>query len=135
MKRVRVGSTGGVGQRVGRKFVGVFVHPDSHEIILRVGQRELPLDGSTDIHHKTKICGAVSKMVVRPPGGDEIVVSALTLARAFLRKMDPGYDDLDESMDDFLAAVADIAASEERRLWILRTTDPSSGPWHLLSAE
>lgn len=135
MKKVRVGNTGGMGQRVGRKFVGVFVHPESKEVILRVGHREVTLDGSVNIHHETKLGGVISQMVVRPSDGGEIVVSDLTPARAILRKFDPGYDDLEESMDDFLADVADIAASEERRRWILQTTDPSSGPWHLLDTE
>ena len=51
------------------------------------------------------------------------------IAGALLRKVDPAYDDLDASLDDFLADIADIAGSERRLAWIREIKDAAAGPW------
>lgn len=61
------------------------------------------------------------------------VLQRPNLAGTLLRKVDPGYDELDASLDDYLADIADIAGSERRLAWILEIKDPAAGPWELLS--
>ncbi len=76
----------------------------------------------------------LSLLSVSRPGEPKLVVAQRTVTRALLRRVDPAYDELDESMDDFLADVADIVSSEARRDWILEIKDPDAGPWEAVGS-
>lgn len=128
-KGQRTGQTAGMGQRIGRHFVAVYVDPNSAELVLQIGHLRFPLDGSVLIGHVIRNAGLTSRLIVGREGQSPLIVRQTTVARAILRRIDPTYDDLDESCDDFLADVADIAHSPERRRWILETKNPTAGPW------
>lgn len=131
-KGSEIGETGGVCHRLGVSHISWFVSPDNGHLMLRAGASLVPLDGTVPMMHTVGCGGIVSSLVIGVEGGSPFRISKLTPARAILRRFDPAYDELDESTDDFLADIADIASSAERREWILKTKDPTAGPWHLL---
>ena len=126
------GTTAGVGRRCGRRFVAVYVAPDRDVLVLQVDARRFELDGETRVTHRRRFGGLLSELKISRPSAPDLLVRQATLAPAILRRTDPAYDDLDESLDDFLADVADIVDSEERRDWILKIKDPTAGPWELV---
>jgi hypothetical protein len=125
----RVGRTAGMGQRCMGRFVAVHVTPEAAGLWLHIGRHRFPLDGATVASHTSQLGGTVSRLSVRRRGDRAITVRQLTLAKAVLSRFDPAYDDLDASMDDFLADIADIVASEERQSRFLEVSDPRAGPW------
>jgi hypothetical protein len=131
-KGSRIGETAGICGRVSGGFVAAYVTPTDGTLVLQIDNVAYPLDGSVRAVHQNGWGGLSSRLVIEPPDGPAVRVEQRTPARAILRKVDPGYDSLDESMDDFLADIADLASSPERRAWIVRTKNPQAGPWHLL---
>jgi len=131
-KGLRIGETGGRCRRVLGGHVALFVRPSDRTLQLWTAGTTYPVDGTLTMRHKLRLGGLGSTLVLVSPEGPEVRLDTLTPARAILRRFDPGYDSLDESLDDFLADVADIAESPERQAWILSNKDPSAGPWRLL---
>lgn len=132
-KRIKVGGicrTAGVGRRCVSGFLAVYVDPESRDLVLQFRGKRFTLDGLTQATHATHCLGLLSLLVVERVGRSPLVVKQMTPARAVLRRVDPAYDSLDESHDDFLSDVADIANSPERQRWILEVTDPEAGPWN-----
>jgi len=123
------GKTAGMGRRIGRVFVAVYVSPDDGALYLQVADEKYPLDGSRLIGHEKRLGGLLSELMIARDGRPPRRVKQWTVARAILQSVDPAYDPLDEDMDDFLAEVADIATSPQRREWILSTADPFGRPW------
>jgi hypothetical protein len=122
-------TTAGMGRRCGDRFVAVYVAPDGEAVVLQVERQRFPLDGQTIVTHQTQFCGLMSAIAIKRPGMDPLSLRRRNIASALLRRVDPSYDDLDASSDDFLADIADIAASERRIAWIKEVKDPEAGPW------
>jgi hypothetical protein len=129
----RVGMTAGMGRTMGGRFVAVYVAPNCAGLVVQVDARRFALDGLTRASHSRRWRGLVSELLLQREGEPDLTVSQWTVAAALLRRADPAYDALDESMDDFLADVADIANSEYRQSWILKVKDPSAGPWEAVA--
>jgi hypothetical protein len=125
------GNTAGVGRRCGTSFVAVYVAPDRRSLFVQVGGDWLPLDGATVAVHERRLGGTVSRLSITRPGGRPLGARLLIPASALLWRLDPGYDELDRSMDDFLADVADLVNSEARRDWFVTVKDPDAGPWEV----
>lgn len=124
-----VRTTAGMGRRCGSHFISVYVAPDGETVVLQVDRQSFPLDGQTIASHKTRFHGLTSALTIQRPGVEPLSLQRRNVASALLKRVDPGYDDLDGSSDDFLADVADIAASERRLAWIREVKDPQAGPW------
>ena len=123
------GPTAGIGRRCGRRFVAVYVTRDREELVLQIDDRRFELDGDTRATHRRRLGGLVSELEITRTGEPQVLVRQATVAPAILRRTDPAYDELDESLDDFLGDVADIVASHERQEWFLKVSDPAAGPW------
>lgn len=136
IKTVRLGgddrATAGVGRRCGGQFASVYVNQDSG-IVLQVDRDKFPLDGQTILSHESRFGGLMSILRIRRPGMKPRKLYRMNIAGALLKRVDPGYDELDESVDDFLADLADIAASDHRRAWLREVKDPLAGPWEMAS--
>lgn len=132
-KGSRIGEAGGACRRVRGGWIAYFVSPGDHTLQLWAAGKFLPLDGSVAMQHRVRCAGLWSRLVIDGDGGRPLRIVSFTPARAVLCRIDPAYDSLDESMDDFLADIADIARSAERRSWILARRDPTAGPWHLVA--
>lgn len=128
-----VATTGGLGQRCARDFVAVYLDPHEDEILLQVRAWRCPLDGSTKAVHKTHMGGLLSTLRVERPGIDRLRLRQWIVGGTLQGIVDPAYDDLDRSLDDFLQEIADIAASEERRIAFREVKDPKAGPWEALA--
>lgn len=126
--------TAGLGQRCGRDFVGVFVEAKRSGLILQVGREQYPLDGNTLTVSRVQLAGLQSMLTITRKGRESRIVKQRTLARGILSRIDPGYDALDESFDDFLADISDIATSSSRRQRLLEVKDPLAGPWDLVDS-
>jgi hypothetical protein len=63
---------------------------------------------------------------VSRPGHDDVSISYVTVRSIIHALIDPTYDGLDESHDDFPANVAAIVNSVERQEWILAHKDPDA---------
>ena len=129
---LRVGVTAGVARRISSEYICVYVSPSSGGVFLGVRGRSYLLDGSLVARYARCWGGVASVLYLTPPGEQTFRLMQLTLGRAFSKRVDPGYDSLDESMDDFLGDVADIVGSPRRRAWITEVKDPIAGPWNLL---
>ncbi len=114
-KSSRIGETGGRCRRVSEGYVALFVSPDDRTLQLWTAGRIYPLDGSVSMRHQLRYLALGSTLVLENPEGAEVRIDTMTPARAVLRSFDPGYDALDESVDDFLADVSDVASSPERQ--------------------
>lgn len=125
----RGGTTGGIGRRCGGAFVAVYVKPGGDEIVFQVDERRVTLDDDTRASHERRLGGAMSLLTVTRPGEPRLSARQWNGAGALLRRVDPGYDQFDDLSDDFLADVADLVNSAQRRHWILETKDPNEGPW------
>lgn len=125
----RGGTTGGMGRQCGREFVAVYVAPDGEGVVLQVGERRIDLDDGSRAIHTRRLGGAISQLTVTRPGEPDLSVRQWNGGGAFLRRVDPAYDDLDDLSDDFLRDVANIVNSPERRTWLLEIKDPAEGPW------
>lgn len=126
-------TTAGMGRSCGRRFVSVYTPADTDTVVLQVDHRRYPLDGQTLLTHQSRLGGLVSQLTIERAGTSTQVLRRLNIAGTVLRKVDPAYDELDASLDDYLADIADIAGSERRLAWILEIKDPTAGPWELLS--
>lgn len=137
VKTVQLGreirKTAGMGRSCGRRFVSVYVAPDRETVVLQVDHLRYPLDGRTLLTHQSRRGGLVSRLTIERAGATPQVLQRRNIAGMLLRKVDPAYDDLDASVDDFLADIADIASSERRLAWIREIKDPTAGPWELVS--
>lgn len=128
-----IGPTGGFGRRVSRgTFVGWFVDPRSETLKLHVGQRDFELGSRMLASAVVGPAGLYSRLEILTDDGERIRLKQRTLARALLLRFDPAYDELDESIDDFLAQVAHVVNSDEAQVRVLDALDPRSGPWNLL---
>lgn len=127
-----VGVVGGVCHRMWGRHDAWYVDPRDHSLRLRVAGKTYPLDGSVGVTHKVSCSGLASTLVVEVEGKRAVRVRTPTLARALLSRFDPGYDALDESMDDFFWDIVDVATSPERQAWILSKKSEFNGPWYLL---
>lgn len=132
MKGPPIGRTGGVCRRIRGGYLAWFVSPVDRTLTLWMNGTTYSLEGSLLVSHRVRWKGIGSTLVIKTAGGVEARFDALTPARAILHRLDPAYDALDESTDDLLADVADIASSQERRDWIIEVKDPTEGPWYLL---
>lgn len=128
-KGSRAGALAGMGRRVRGCFVAVYLDPQGAGPILQVGRDRFPLDGSILMTSEVRHGGLSSRLFIVREGRSPLIVNQWTVARALLRRFDPGYDDLDESCDDFLSDVADIASSPERRRWLHEVWDLMAEPW------
>ena len=117
-----------MGRRCGLRFVAVYVDPSTGVPTLQVGSVRYPLDGGTAVQHEQRLRGLASRLIVTRAGSAHTVVQQLVIAGALLRRVDPAYDDLDAASDDFLADVADLAASDHRQAWFLEVKDANAGP-------
>lgn len=137
VETVRIGReirvTAGVGRRCGRHFISVYVDLDGGSVVLQVDEHDFPLDGETTVRHSLAVGGLLSELSILRPGMPSIRLRRLNVASVILRWVDPAYDELDASTDDFLADVADIAASQRRQDWIREVKNPLAGPWEALS--
>lgn len=122
-------TTAGVGRACGRRFVSVYLAPDKETVVLQVDQHRFPLDGLTFVRHRSRLGGLLSQLTVERVGATPEVVRRGNLASTLLRKIDPAYDEIDGSLDDFLSDIPDIVNSERRREWIREIKDPIAGPW------
>lgn len=109
--------------------MAVYVGSDPEAVYLQVDGRRLELDGKTTATYCRLLRGFFSELIIFRGGEEEIRVRQPTVARALLRRTDPGYDELDEAGDDFLADVADIVNSADRREWLLKVKAATAGPW------
>jgi hypothetical protein len=123
------GVTAGVGRRCGRRFVAVYVAADPEGVILQVGARRFPLDGSTEVLHTTRLLGIISSLRVSHPDAGAAKASQFTLRTAFGGGLYTAWDTLSSVNGDFLADVADVAYSPARRELMLKVKDPAGGPW------
>lgn len=132
---VDVGRTAGFMERiVGGRRVGWYVSPADGGLHLRLGRRDLATGdvvGSTVSHGPARLW---TKLDLTMEHGGTEALRKLTPARAALRGVDPAYDELDEFADDFLAQMGELVASPEAQQRVLDTTDPRSGPWHLVGS-
>lgn len=124
--------TAGMGRRCGRHFIAVYVDLDGESVVLQVDQHRFPLDGETTVRHRSALRGLLSELTILRPGMPPVRLRKRGLASAVLRRVDPAYDELDASADDFLADVADVAASQRRLDWIREVKNPLAGPWEAL---
>ena len=125
--------TAGMGRSCGRRFDSVYLAPDRETVMLQVDQQRYPLDGQTILTHQSRRGGLVSRLTIERAGVEPQVLQRRNLAGMLLRKVDPAYDELDASLDDFLADIADIGSSERRLAWIREIKDPTAGPWERVS--
>lgn len=125
--------TAGMGRRCGQHFLAVYVDVDGRSVVLQVNEQRFPLDGLTVVRHRSALRGLMSELTVSRAGMPPVRLRKQTLSSAILRRTDPAYDDLDASADDFLADVADVAASQRRLDWLRQVKDPVAGPWEALS--
>lgn len=123
----RGGPTGGIGRQCRRHFAAVYVRPDRGGLTLQVGASEVDLDERTSAVHGRRVAGALSTLTVSRPGSPDVTISQWNVGGSLQRIIDPAYDDLDRSMDDFLEDVAQIVESKARRDTILETKDPEAG--------
>jgi hypothetical protein len=113
----RSGKTAGVGNWCGRQFVAVYVGHDS-EVYVQVGTRRMQVDGITAALHDAPLRGLRSKLTLVRPAFADITASLWLIGG---------------NHDDYLADVADIVNTRERRDWLLEIKDPDAGPWLALS--
>lgn len=125
--------TAGMGRSCGRRFASVYLAPDRETVVLQLDDVRYPLDGRTLVTHESRRGGLVSRLTIKRAGTTPQVLQRRNIAGMLLRKVDPAYDELDASLDDFLADIADIAGSERRLAWIREIKDPTAGPWELVS--
>jgi hypothetical protein len=118
-----------MGRRCGRHFISVYVDPGGKSVILQIDRQRFPLDEQTTVRHTSQFGGLLSELTVQRPGMAPVRVRRRNVAGALLQRVDPAYDDLDASTDDFLADVADIAASPRRLDWLREVKSPEAGPW------
>ncbi|SRR5258706_12971725 len=123
-------TTAGIGRRCGAHFASVYVNKDNG-IVLQVDRDRFPLDGQTTVSYESRFGGLMSILRILRPGMKSRHLHRMNIASALLKRVDPGYDDLDASVDDFLADLADIAASDRRRTWMREVKDPTAGPWEM----
>lgn len=121
--------TAGMGRRCGGHFIAVYVDVDGEEVVLQVDRHRFPLDGQTTVQHQSRLRGLLAELTIQRPGVASVRLRRRNLASALLKRVDPAYDELDASTDDFLADVADIAASRRRLDWIREVKKPEAGPW------
>jgi hypothetical protein len=122
-------TTAGTGRYCCRRFVAVYVAPDHSGVVLQVDGARFPLDGRTKVEHRRRFGGTLSSLSVSRPGQEDVSVNQLTVGILISRLIDPAYDELDESLDDYLADIADIIRSDERQQSILAHKEPDAGPW------
>jgi hypothetical protein len=125
----RGGTTGGIGRYCGQSFVAVYVTPGRDGLMLQINGRRMPLNDETEARHVRSLGGLASRLTVSRPDQPSLSAWQLNLAGVLMRRIDPARDEVDELNDDFLADVANIVESEERRDWFLETKDPAAGPW------
>lgn len=125
----RGGVTAGMGRPCGRQFVAVYVGHDPGSIFLQIDAQRFPLDGLTEAKHRGRLHGFRSELVVVRPDMEPVRVRQWTPTRPISRVIDPAYDGLDESVDDFLSDVVDVVESERRREWLSEVKDRTAGPW------
>lgn len=125
----RGGTTGGLGRSCGGAFVAVYVARGRDQLVLQIGGERVPLDVTVRATHRLKLGGALSRITVSRASGPDLSARQWIVPGAVLRRVDPGYDDLDALGHDFLADVTSIVNSQERQEWILRVKDPEAGPW------
>ncbi len=100
-------------------------------MVLQVDRQRFTLDGETIVTHRPRFGGLMSVLTIQRPEMDPVTLKRLNIASELLKRVDPAYDELDAVSDDFLADVADIAASESRLSWALEVKDPEAGPWEV----
>lgn len=122
------GLTGGIGRPCREHFAAVYVRPERDGLVFQVGTSKVDLDDTTTAVHRRRLAGALSTLTVSRPGEPGVSVSQWNIGGTLQRMIDPAYDALDRSLDDFLEDVADIAESSQRREAILRTKDPDASP-------
>lgn len=125
----RGGTTAGIGRPCLRTFVTVYVLPDADVPYLQIGASQWPLDAQTEVVHQRRVGGLLSVLRVRRGQGPEVTARQPTMVGALFERYDPAHDRLDQLDHDFLADVAHIAGSPERKEFIMATKDPMAGPW------
>lgn len=126
------GRTAGIGHWCARQFVAVYVDLDG-EVFVQVNHRRMPIDGVTAAMHDERLGGFGSLLTVVRPGFQDLTARAWLVKSSLRRRFDRGYDELDRAFDDFLADVADIVNSRERRDQLAEIKDAEAGPWLALS--
>jgi hypothetical protein len=105
----------GVGRSCGGRFVAVYIDPETDELTLQVAKERVVLGDDVSATYRKRLAGLGSELTVRSGSAIVVSVRAFTPARFALRRVDPAYDELDESNDDFLMDVADIVNSQARQ--------------------
>ncbi|GAA3520791.1 hypothetical protein GCM10022234_15720 [Aeromicrobium panaciterrae] len=131
-KTNEIDQTAGNGERFGSAFVAVYVHPFDLSLVIQIGTSVYPVDGLTRVSTAQHLVGTYATLTIERPGMRTRTIRQRTIARAVLRVVDPTYDSLDESLDDFSADIVDVVCSPERQQLMLETKDPSAGPWDVL---
>lgn len=105
----------GVGRSCRGRFLAVYVDPETDELTLQIANDRIAIGDDISATYRKRLAGLRSELTVL--SGSEILMSvrAFTPARFALRRVDLGYDELDESNDDFLMDVADIVNSRARQ--------------------
>ena len=126
------GTTAGIGHWCGRQFVAVYVDLDG-EVFVQVNERRMPIDGITAALHDEPLGGFASTLTVVRPAFQDLTARAWLLRSSLRRRFVRDYGVIARAYDDFLADVADIVNSRERRDQLVAVKDPEAGPWLALS--
>jgi hypothetical protein len=126
------GRTAGIGHWCGRSFVAVYVDFEG-EVFVQVDERRMPVDGTTAALHDERFSGLMSALTIVRPAFQDMTARAWLIGSEVKRRLARGDGELDRSCDDFLADVADIVNSRERRDRLAEVKDPEAGPWLALS--
>jgi hypothetical protein len=126
------GRTAGIGHWCGRQFVAVYVDFDG-DVFVQVGARRMPIDGMTAAFHDAPAGGFRSMLTVVRPAFQDMTARAWLLRSTLRLRFERGYNEIHRAYDDFLADVADIVNSRERRDRLAAVKDPEAGPWLALS--
>lgn len=123
------GTTAGVGQYCGKRFVAIYVAPDRSGLVLQIDAARFPLDGQTKVEHRRRFGGTIASLSASRPGHDTLSITQVTVKMLVRRLIDPTYDCYQEMVDDYLADIADIASLTDRQRSFLANSDPDAGPW------
>lgn len=125
----KVEKTAGLGRSIKKHFVAVYVRDEMETVFLQVDAVKYPLDGWTWTSYQRRLGGARSELTVGRASCPTSHLRQWHPSAALLRRIDPAYDGLDASIDDFLADLHDIVSSERRVHWIQSIKSSTAGPW------
>lgn len=126
-----IGMTAGNASRMSGRLVATYLL-DENDIYLQVGDRRVPIDGTSRAEAEVAWGGLATNLVVVRPGLPNLALRQRTPSRWLLRRADPTWDGLDELAEDSAAGIAALINSADARETYRRAKSPEAGPWHLL---